>query len=1741
MNLGGNLQPKLEFVHDLMSEYELDVLMLQDVGLLFDDIDDMILSALQPYDAFCHCSPTNKARSVMIVVRDGDAASAVSRDGTGSAIAVTLRLKSGAVRLISVYSPPGLDNVPASSFESSPVAREACALADLLASWTSQYDFFVVGGDMNQTWDGRVDRSFSTPARTRFGELHEQNPIRDLCTRRHWIDCFRAVQPVGDGFTHQAVRSNGISRSRIDYLFVPDHCRSRIADCWVGDLTGFPSDHAPLFVILDGVQTAASTKRRPFVRSVPNCSRLYEDPALRAALTASVQAAIYACMGELTDLLDRATRDADASALDLAAALLSTTVRDAAAATLGTTRAPRTRRRSARCVLLRQQIRRLRALQDTARLLLNGALSADSARVRTAVRNAVRVRVFSFREFAERACDWQAWLEHSRSVLSALRRQHRVLLEIEGADSAEQVRRLFHHPHGRGKFYSTLFRRDRRMSVDSAVDPASGRRVFEPKEYMPMVRATVSAPFSRKLTAPTGRDDRLHTPPPRPDCALRTAPSEFDSPRVKPTWWDAMYARNAKGVADDVFAHVLDPVSTAELAESLRLSERHKAPGHDAVSIDIFKCAYDSALLPRADSSDTSQPTLLLHFLCRTVNAGFKLGVITDWFKHGLISMIPKPGASAADVAQMRPITLLSEFGKVGNRILASRIGKILEQHPGLLNAAQRAFLTNGCIQQNINAALDILEDHWESVRAGSRRRLYVIAYDQRKAYDSVQEFTIRASLERFNFPETLIRYVCSGLAGAKSAVITRDGITDSFDVLSSVRQGDPLAPLIYILVADALHDGLAANPISGGARDGYLFSNGKVRVASSGYADDTMIFSDSWEGIWRLHMWVCDFFMVHGFAINSDKTKFLVSDARDGDTRVLFSPDGARIMPKGPGYVIRYLGLHFSLNLDLSQQIAKAKRSVELVCRVIRAYQLDLLMAVASVNEFLVPKLDLTLQFAPIDQDVLRSWSRLLMNTICAVSRLRMYRSLSLEAFCAVTGMVYLPHQLRIVTAAELVVRMNSRFAPCGDTLRCRLQALLPPLTPTDHWSLLQALADLPPRELARNTSSRLARDLHRMLEWGLRFEPEEPWYTLPVAVDPALIKSPRYDCIHGCPLASALRSPLWMISQPGNSETIYAFTDGSTPEDLHNSGFAAVFTRTQDFSSFAVRSGGFRCSGNNFLAEALAVLTAILLMPQEARLIVHTDSMAVIGAVRRIRDCERARIRSAARPVITSIRRLLRARVGAVEFRYVRAHTGGTDFESVGNRIADRAANEAREQYKCHRYPHFRYNEERTVLFVDKMHVIGDAREEVKRISERRLFDAWCLRSRQGEIAASHPAEVRALIRHVRRRRDASALQFALLALTQWLPTRSRLSYADPSLNVSCPLCVCDRREDLRHFVRCPATAPPQDLHERVRAILRPPEGGWRAWSHRGPPTSSDALVRRQLAPCHGAPPTALTELTRQARQNVGAWCLDLAQLPNPDIWLFAQCCLDDRYERLFASALWPDTLAANSISAVRVWLGANSVASNVLSGANTAVVLPPAAARADADECLQIVADALLSRQPTRVAIVAPMRLPLLVSHSSSAEWSPRLPFLMLVSNNASCSHDPLTIRHAAFRRAVIPTSDEIAGGVTRALHWFDPLQPPRVSAGEQLHGERLSPDLKDAFLQIDTFDRSAGALGILPESLRLVLRWRDRDGTQCSLKLLDRMLVLLRAAIFDHALNRWVIWQRLTTRVARRRAA
>ena len=147
----------------------------------------------------------------------------------------------------------------------------------------------------------------------------------------------------------------------------------------------------------------------------------------------------------------------------------------------------------------------------------------------------------------------------------------------------------------------------------------------------------------------------------------------------------------------------------------------------------------------------------------------------------------------------------------------------------------------DGSSRQCLSALLDVIEDFREG--DDPKAELVVTSYDIRKAFDTVQHYTIRASCERLNMPEAFIKYVLASLDGARSRVRCQDGLTEPFDILSSVRQGDPLAALVFIFVMDGLHHGLERHG------EGYTFMDDGTTVHSFGYSDDTAAVSATWEG----------------------------------------------------------------------------------------------------------------------------------------------------------------------------------------------------------------------------------------------------------------------------------------------------------------------------------------------------------------------------------------------------------------------------------------------------------------------------------------------------------------------------------------------------------------------------------------------------------------------------------------------------------------------------------------------------------------------------------------------------------------------------------------------------------------------------------------------------------------------------------------------------------------------------
>jgi hypothetical protein len=181
------------------------------------------------------------------------------------------------------------------------------------------------------------------------------------------------------------------------------------------------------------------------------------------------------------------------------------------------------------------------------------------------------------------------------------------------------------------------------------------------------------------------------------------------------------------------------------------------------------------------------------------MSACLRLRMMPTLGKKSIIVPIPKKPSKPMELSNIRPISLQAALTKLLSKLLSTRLANILAANP-ILHPAQEAFIKNGAISNCVDSWLDI----WE-VSKSKKSDCFNLFYDIKAAYDSVRHMDLLRSLHRLRLPAAFIELVADSLSGLTSCIRTVYGPTADFYVRRSVRQGDPLAPLLYVLFMDAL------------------------------------------------------------------------------------------------------------------------------------------------------------------------------------------------------------------------------------------------------------------------------------------------------------------------------------------------------------------------------------------------------------------------------------------------------------------------------------------------------------------------------------------------------------------------------------------------------------------------------------------------------------------------------------------------------------------------------------------------------------------------------------------------------------------------------------------------------------------------------------------------------------------------------------------------------------------------
>eukprot|EP00253_Pinus_taeda_P011881 PITA_11881 len=299
-------------------------------------------------------------------------------------------------------------------------------------------------------------------------------------------------------------------------------------------------------------------------------------------------------------------------------------------------------------------------------------------------------------------------------------------------------------------------------------------------------------------------------------------------------------------VEEDEAEDLLIPVTKEEVEAAMKLMGKDKSPGPDGWTIELF-----------------------LHFfeqigaeITEVVEESRQKGVIYRPFNSTFISLIPKKD-DPESFEDFRPISLSNCIYKIISKVIALRIAPILSRN---ISMEQFGFL-NG---RQIHEAIGVAQEVTHSIKVKKKKGV-VLKIDLSKAYDRISWLYLRMLLTHIGFSYPFVSWIMGCITNVSFAGLVNGAASSFFNSQRGLRQGCPLSPLLFLLVAKGLsrliHKARSEEKVKG------------IEVAINLYithllfVDDILIFTNGSQNELKEFKCIFDLFLkATGMQINTGK-----------------------------------------------------------------------------------------------------------------------------------------------------------------------------------------------------------------------------------------------------------------------------------------------------------------------------------------------------------------------------------------------------------------------------------------------------------------------------------------------------------------------------------------------------------------------------------------------------------------------------------------------------------------------------------------------------------------------------------------------------------------------------------------------------------------------------------------------------------------------------------------------------
>ena len=292
------------------------------------------------------------------------------------------------------------------------------------------------------------------------------------------------------------------------------------------------------------------------------------------------------------------------------------------------------------------------------------------------------------------------------------------------------------------------------------------------------------------------------------------------------------------------------PFTDLEIKEAVWGCDGDKCPGPDGFNFNFIKEFWG----------------LLKPDFRRFVDEFHAHGSFPSGSNASFVALIPKI-SQPQSLNDYRPISLIGCMYKIVAKLLANRLKLVL---PSLIDERQSAFIKNRHILHGIVILNEVID---EAIKRDKSAMIFKVDFE--KAYDSVSWAFLDYMLQRLGFCLQWRKWISACLQSATISVLINRSPSKEFVPSRGLRQGDPLAPLLFNIVAEGL-TGMMREALNKNLYRSFLVGKQNVPINILQYADDTVFLGEaSWDNVLALKSMLRGFEMASGLKINYAKSHF--------------------------------------------------------------------------------------------------------------------------------------------------------------------------------------------------------------------------------------------------------------------------------------------------------------------------------------------------------------------------------------------------------------------------------------------------------------------------------------------------------------------------------------------------------------------------------------------------------------------------------------------------------------------------------------------------------------------------------------------------------------------------------------------------------------------------------------------------------------------------------------------------